>query len=194
MRSTDGQDAEPLEEAVADVVEQETVQGVSETVEKAAAAVVNDETGISELEQEALTRGIEEAAVQEEALEVLGESADKLHLTRQLEQYDVDDEGDELTSALGAPAPEVTSETVQEAGDKAPTEEGTAAPGAQDDIEESVEASDVMADAVPVADEDAGARVAESAPVEHESAGLPDSQDDITVSADSTDWMLMALP
>eukprot|EP00001_Collodictyon_triciliatum_P180893 32273_4 len=35
-----GQDAEPLEEAVADVVEQEAVQGASETVEEAAAAVV----------------------------------------------------------------------------------------------------------------------------------------------------------
>jgi hypothetical protein len=81
----DGQDAEPLEDAVADVVEEETVQGVSETVEE----VVNDETGISELEQEAFPRDIEEAAVQDEALsEVLCESPDdKLQPTRLLEQY-----------------------------------------------------------------------------------------------------------
>jgi hypothetical protein len=54
----------------------------------------------------------------------------------------------------------------------------------QDAIEkkESVEASDAMADDVPVADEDAGASVAESATVEHESASLPDAQDDIAES------------
>ena len=62
---------------------------------------------------------------------------------------------------LGAPAPEEASKPVDEAGDKAPTEEGTAAPtlDAQDAMEESVEASDAMADAVPVADEE-GANVA----------------------------------
>ena len=40
-----------------------------------------------------------------------------------------------LVKALGAPAPEDTSEPVQEAGDKAPPEEGGAAPEAQDAIE-----------------------------------------------------------
>jgi hypothetical protein len=179
-----GQDSEPLKEALADVVEQEALQGASETVEEATAAVVNDESRISELEQEDLPRGIEEAAVQEEApAEVLCESPDdKLQPTRLLEQYGLEDEGDELVSALGAPAPEETSEPVQEAGEKAPAEEGSAAPDAQDAVEESVEASDSMADAVTVADEDASARVAESAPVEHESAGLPDAQDGIAES------------
>jgi hypothetical protein len=89
-----------------------------------------------------------------------------------------------LVKALGAPAPEETSEPVEEGGDKAPTEEGTAAPNhdAQDAMEESVEASDAMADALPVADEEAGVSVAESAPVEHDSAGLLDAQDDIAES------------
>jgi hypothetical protein len=213
----DGQDAGPLAVAVADVVEQEAVQGASETVEEAAAAVFDDEAGISEPEQEALPRDIEQAAVQEEAPADV--SSESMQLTRLLEQYGLEDAADVLASngitkdrdlsfidedvikdltltpvskaklrklvkALGAPAPEETSVPVQEGGDKAPTEEGTAGPtpGAQDAIEESVEASDAMADAVPVADEDAGASVAESAPVELESAGLPDVQDDIAES------------
>jgi hypothetical protein len=209
----DVQDAGPLEEAVADVVEQGAVQGASETVEEAAAAaaVVDDEAGISAPEQEALPRDIEEAAVQEEApADVLCESPDKLQLTRLLEEYGLEDEADVLASngikkdrdlsfideevikeltltpvskaklrklvkGLGAPAPEETSEPVQEGGDKAPTEEGTAAPDDQDAVEESVEASDAMADAVPVADEKAGWSVAKSVPVERESAGLVDT-------------------
>jgi hypothetical protein len=44
-----------------------------------------------------------------------------------------------LVKALGAAVPEETSETVKEAGDKVPAEEATAAPDAQDAIEESVE-------------------------------------------------------
>jgi hypothetical protein len=95
----DGQDAEPLEEAVADVVEQEAVQGASKTVEEAAAAVVDDEAGISEPGQEALPRDIDEAAVQEEApAELMCESPDKLQLTRLLEQYGLEDEADVLAS------------------------------------------------------------------------------------------------
>jgi hypothetical protein len=95
----DCQDAEPLEEGVADVVEQEAVQGASVTVEEAAAAVVDDVAGISEAEREALPRDIEAAAVQEEApAEVLCESPDKLQLTRLLEQYGLEDEGDVLAS------------------------------------------------------------------------------------------------
>ncbi len=149
---------------MADVVEEEAGQGASETVEEAAAAVVDDVAGISEAEREALPRDIEAAVVQEEApAEVLCESPDKLQLTRLLEQYGLEDEGDVLVSngikkdrdllfidedvikdltltpvskvklrklvkALGAPAPEGTSEPVQEGGDEAPTEEGTAVP------------------------------------------------------------------
>jgi hypothetical protein len=159
----DGQDAEPLEEAVADVVEQEAVQGASETVEEAAAAVFNDEAGISEPEQEALPRDIEEAAVQEEApAEVLWESPDKLQLTRLLKQYGLEDEGDVLAS-----------NGIKKVRDLSFIDE-------------------------PVADEEAGASVAESTPVVHESAGLPDAQDDIArstvvISSHSKDWKPMAV-
>jgi hypothetical protein len=139
---------------VADVDEEEAVQGASETVEESAAAVVDDEAGISEPEQEALSRDIEKAVVQEQApAEVLCESPDKLQLIRLLKQYGLEDEADvlalngvkkdrdlsfidedvikdlgltpvskaklrKLVNALGAPAPEETSEPMQEGGDK----------------------------------------------------------------------------
>jgi hypothetical protein len=51
-----------------------------------------------------------------------------------------------------------------------------------------------MVDAVPVADEEAGASVAESAPVEHDSARLPDAQVDIAKSVESSDAMTDAVP
>jgi hypothetical protein len=102
-QSESNEDAEPLQEAVADVVEQEAVQGASsETVEEATAAINYDQAATSESEVEALPREVEQAAIQEEArtqvLSVAVVAADKLQLTRLLEQFCLEDEADVLAS------------------------------------------------------------------------------------------------
>ena len=61
--------------------------------------VVDDQAGISEPEQHALTRDSEQAAVKEEApAEVLPESSDKMKLRRLLEQFGLEDEADVLAN------------------------------------------------------------------------------------------------
>ena len=59
--------------------------------------VVDDQAGISETEQHALTRDSEQVVVKEEApSEVLPESSDKMKLRRLLEQFGLEDEDDVL--------------------------------------------------------------------------------------------------